>query len=88
MVTKSETIWSVSDANGRLYEVLRPAREKGPQYIGKRGTCVVVPRAEWEAKVSPQEDLTTWLLKHSPHVDLEHPARGASSGRSLPFQND
>ena len=80
-----EGSWSVSEAKSRLSEVLRCARESGPQMIGKRSPCVLVSREEWEARVEPKESLSLWLLRHGPGTALEVPERGKSAGRRSPF---
>jgi len=77
--------WTVRDAKNKLSEVLRCAREQGPQLIGRHGTCVVVSKDEWDAVTKPSEPLVSWLIKNSPGVELELPKRGESSGRPIPF---
>ena len=47
---KAPRTWTVSEAQGRLSEVLRLAEEEGPQLIGVRRSFVVVPAAMWYEK--------------------------------------
>lgn len=79
------SMWTVSEAKIRLSEILRRARENGPQLIGKHSTCVVVSKEEWDAITHPEESLVGWLVAHSPKVDFELPERGQSTNRTLPF---
>jgi len=81
-----DTIWSVSEAKSRLSEVLRRARKRGPQYIGKREQCVVISKEEWEAHSEPMESMSVWLLNHRPNAELHLPRRGDSTGRPNPFE--
>lgn len=83
---KTPTSWSVSDAKSKLSEVLRFARQEGPQYIGRReDQCVVVSREEWEKLSGGKTSLTSWLLEHSPKVNMDLPKRGQSRTRPVPF---
>lgn len=81
-----ESIWSVSEAKSRLSEVLRRARKRGPQYIGKREQCVVISKEAWETYSKPMESMSAWLLKHRPSEQLAVPKRGESTGRPNPFK--
>lgn len=80
-----ESPWSIREAKSKLSEVLRRARESGPQYIGKRDQCIVISREEWKALVEPSQSLSTWLATHRPGVELEIPKRGKSTSRAVPF---
>lgn len=82
----SDTIWSVSEAKSRLSEVLRRARKRGPQYIGKREQCVVISKEEWEAHSEPMESMSVWLLNHRPNAELQLPRRGENNRRPNPFE--
>ncbi|HIG28242.1 MAG TPA: type II toxin-antitoxin system Phd/YefM family antitoxin [Verrucomicrobiales bacterium] len=82
---ESQPLWSVRDAKSKLSELLRLAREQGPQYIGKHNPCVVIAREEWEARIHPEEGLASWLLKNSPKVEFDLPPRGRSTSRKIPF---
>jgi prevent-host-death family protein len=68
--------WSVQEAKAKLSEVLRKAREEGPQLIGTEHPCVVVPLEAWEERSGPREHLGRWLVRTAPHgAALELPAR-------------
>jgi prevent-host-death family protein len=81
----TEQLWTVKEAKSKLSEILRRARESGPQWIGSRNQCVVVSRQEWEKQNAPSESLGTWLTKNSPGVAFDVPERGESEGREIPF---
>jgi len=76
--------WSVSEAKSKLSEVLRRARELGPQYIGVRNSCVVVSREQWEKANESQGSVTQWLIDNSPKTEIPLPKRGNPS-RPIPF---
>ena len=78
--------WSVSEAKSKLSEVLRKARDSGPQIIGKRSQCVVISREDWENVNRSKEDLGKWLVTHSPQMEFEVLERGMSA-RELPFED-
>jgi prevent-host-death family protein len=58
--------WTLAEAKNRLSEVVRSAREKGPQTITVRGrdTAVVLSRADYDQLVRPNraEDFKAFLL--------------------------
>ncbi|MGF1463609.1 MAG: type II toxin-antitoxin system prevent-host-death family antitoxin [Maricaulaceae bacterium] len=69
-------VWTVSDAKARLSEVLRLAREEGPQRIGAREPVVVVSEAEWRRLNAPKPHLGAWLVANMPKgLDLDLPSR-------------
>ena len=78
--------WSVNDAKDKLSEVLRLAREAGPQFIGKRQPCVLMSLDAFNSLTKPEEPLGLWMLEHSPGIEFETPARGESASRSVPFE--
>ena len=82
---QQHTHWTVRDAKDKLSEVLRCAREQGPQLIGRHGTCVVVSKEEWDAATQPGESMISWLINNSPGVEIDLPERGESSHRPIPF---
>ena len=43
----NEKVWTVAEAKARLSEILRQAREKGPQRIGTKKPYVVLTEEEW-----------------------------------------
>jgi prevent-host-death family protein len=81
-------VWSVQEAKAKLSEVLRRAREEGPQVIGTTSPCVVVPEALWRENVSDRKPLGQWLVENSPRGDpLTLPER-IEPGRSVPFEDE
>jgi prevent-host-death family protein len=56
----------VQEAKAKLSEVLRRAREEGPQLIGTQHPCVVVPLESWEEKSGAREPLGRWLVRTAP----------------------
>ena len=77
--------WTVRDAKAKLSEVLRKAREEGPQRIGERKACVVVSAEEWQRVSKPKPHMGRWLIENMPKVgELELPDR-RESGREIPF---
>lgn len=80
VIQRSDSVWSIKDAKSRLSKILRLARNKEPQFIGRRDQCVVVSREEWEARNTEEESaLSSWLLTHSPAVEFEIPPRGTNA---------
>lgn len=81
-------IWTVAEARARLSEILRLAESEGPQQIGIRNPCIVVPAEAWYAKSRQRKPLGQWLVENTPRgVDLEIP-RDRGSQREIPFVND
>ena len=81
-------VWTVAEAKARLSEVLRLAEEEGPQRIGKRRPCVVVPEADWHGRSSQRKPLGRWLVKNVPRgVALPMPDSRASA-RATPFADE
>ena len=82
----SRSAWTVADAKSRLSEVLRRARQEGPQRIGKRRQWVVVPLDEWQARTEPKMGLGEWLVANAPRCcdDFELPSRD-DGDREIPF---
>lgn len=77
--------WTVRDAKAKLSEVLRRARDDGPQRIGERDTYIVVTEAEWQRVTTPKPHLGAWLLENMPEIDgLELPDR-RDRERGSPF---
>ena len=79
-------VWPVREAKSRLSEILRRARANGPQTIGTRNPCVVVPKETWNELTEPQIPLTAWLIENSPGIELDIPPRGQSAERPSPFE--
>ena len=78
-------VWSVAEAKARLSEILRLAESEGPQQIGIRNPCVVVPADAWYAKSPQRKPLGQWLIENVPRgANLEIP-RDRGSQREIPF---
>ena len=84
-----EKTWTVAEAKARLSEILRLASEEGPQQIGTKNTCVVVPADAWRALTQPQAKrmpLGRWLTSTvTPGEGIPIPER-TEPERSIPFQ--
>lgn len=81
---KLKRIWTVAEAKARLSEILRLAKEEGPQHIGTRRSFVVVPATTWDAKTPLRKPLGQWLVENMPRgIELEVPSR--RSNRKIPF---
>ena len=61
--------WTVREAKAKLSEVLRRAREDGPQRIGAREAFIVVTEEDWKAVTAPAAPLGQWLVQHLPKVE-------------------
>ena len=84
----AEKPWTVADAKARLSEVLRRAREEGPQRIGVRDQYVVVSAEAWDARSAAQPPLGRWLVENLPRgADLAPPDR-SDPPRRVPFVDD
>jgi hypothetical protein len=80
--------WSVSDAKAHLSEILRLARQVGPQQIGLKQPCMVIPVDEWENLTGNRSKFGPWLVSNfSGTGELEIPPR-EDSQRSVPFGDD
>lgn len=78
-------VWTVAEAKARLSEILRLAESEGPQQIGIRNPCIVVPAEAWYAKSPQRKPLGQWLVENTPRgVNLEIP-RDRASQREIPF---
>ena len=81
----SECVWTVAEAKARLSELLRRAREKGPQRIGTRAQCVVIAAEQWDAMSPSRPTIGRWLVENMPrHTILEPPDR-RDPPRPIPF---
>lgn len=82
--TGMRSVWTVTEAEARLSQLLRQAEEEGPQRIGAEKTFVVVPEHVWEARSSSPVSLGRWLVENMPRgYELELPDRGST--REVPF---
>ena len=78
--------WTVQEAKSKLSEVMRCARDDGPQIVGTRRPCVVVAKAEWDATTRVSEPFTRWLVENAPRgIELELPDRAGPADREDPF---
>ena len=67
-ISKSNSVWSVADAQANLPEVLRLAETEGPQYIGA-GRTFILALAEPEHEPDREEPKLTlgqWLVENAP----------------------
>ncbi len=86
-MSKPQRVWTVAEAKAHLSEILRLAEVEGPQTIGTRRPCVVVPADTWYAKTGPRKPLGQWLVENMPRgMELEIPDR--SSNRKIPFVDE
>ena len=86
--TGTRRVWTVAEAKARLSEILRLAESEGPQQIGIRNPCVVVPADSWHEKTSPRKPLGQWLVENTPRgANLEIP-RDRASQREIPFVHE
>ena len=82
----SEKVWSVAEAKARLSEILRLAREEGPQKIGAKKPYVVLTEEEWLRLQTPQPHMGQWLLKKLGGAgELKLPDRNTPD-RATPFE--
>jgi prevent-host-death family protein len=84
----SEHVWTVAEAKARLSELLRRAREKGPQRIGTRVQYVVIAAEQWDAMSPSRPPMGRWLVANMPrHTNLEPPDR-RDPPRPIPFVSE
>jgi len=87
-ISKPQRVWTVAEAKTHLSKILRLAEVEGPQTIGTRRPCVVVPADTWYAKTAPRKPLGQWLVENTPRgTGLEIPSR-RESRRQIPFINE
>jgi prevent-host-death family protein len=80
---RAADVWKLEDAKARFSEVVRRARDQGPQYVTVRGkTAVAIIDAEELGHLLPAERPRLPLVEfleslHAPGLDLERePDRG------------
>ena len=63
--------WSVQDAKNRFSEVVKRARDEGPQTVTVHGqrAAVVVSALEFDALVKPRMSFVDFLLTETPGQD-------------------
>ena len=65
--TNHSRVRTVTEAKAWLSEILRLSEEEGPQRIGTRRPCVVIPERVWlERKAGPRKALGQWLVENIP----------------------
>ncbi len=86
-ISKPQRVWTVAEAKTHLSKILRLAEVEGPQTIGTRRPCVVVPADTWYAKTPSRKPLGQWLVENMPRgIELDIPDR--SSNRKIPFVDE
>ena len=63
--------WQLQDAKARLSELVRRAREQGPQHVSVRGepAVVVISEEEFARLVSPRPSIVDHILEGEPWPD-------------------
>jgi prevent-host-death family protein len=80
--------WQLQDAKARFSELVKRAREEGPQHVSVRGepAVVVVSEKEFARLVSPRRSIVDHILKGAPWpedvVDAIN-ARSRDTGRDV-----
>ncbi len=86
--------WQLQDAKNRFSEVVKKAREEGPQSVTVHGqpAAVVVSALEFEALIKPRMSFTDFLLSDAPDAkpwpdDVVNAinTRGKDTGREVDF---
>ena len=78
--------WTVEEAKTKLSEIMRLARVRGPQVVGRKRSCVVVSSEAWDALNKPKQSFTSWLVENTPVADdFKLPDRAADGERPNPF---
>ena len=82
---KNPRVWSVAEAKAHLSAILRLAESDGPQVIGLRRPCVVLPMKVWMAQSPDRMPLGQWLVQNAPRgAPIPTPDRDEPS-REIPF---
>lgn len=82
------TNWAVTDAKAKLSEVLRCAKNYGPQRIGTQNPCYVISEEDWYNLTGQKQKLGAWLLRHFTDIgEFELPDR-SDPPRDIPFITD
>jgi prevent-host-death family protein len=82
--------WQLQDAKNRFSEVVKRARDEGPQTVTVHGrpAAVVVSASDWEKLTTPQVSFTEFLLSSDPWPDDVVEAindRSRDPGRDIEF---
>jgi prevent-host-death family protein len=66
-----QTTWPLQDAKARFSELVRKAREEGPQHVSVRGgpAVVVVSEAEFAKPTSRRRSMVDHILEGEPWPD-------------------
>lgn len=82
---KNPRVWSVAEAKAHLSAILRLAESDGPQVIGLRRPCVVLPMKVWMAQSPDRKPLGQWLAQNASRgAPIPTPGREEPS-REIPF---
>lgn len=82
---ENKRVWSVTDAQAHLPELLRLAEVEGPQYIGAGHTFVVTAADPEPEPREQRQPLGQWLVRNVPTgAKLDIP-RARRSARDIPF---
>lgn len=82
--------WQLQDAKNRFSEVVKRARDDGPQAVTVHGqpAAVVLGALEYEALIKPRMSFTEFLLADAPWPDdvvIEINDRSRDTGRDFEF---
>ena len=67
-IDSSHSNWQLQDAKARFSELVKRAREQGPQHVSVRGepAVVVVSEEEFELLTSPRPSIVDHILEGAP----------------------
>jgi hypothetical protein len=85
---KTGKMWAVAEAKAKLSEVMRLARQEGPQRVGAQSPCYVLSEEDYLAMAQRERPLGAWLVEEFAGAgELPLPARG-EPGRAVPFAEE
>ena len=84
---KGARVWSVAEAKAHLSTILRLAESDGPQVIGLRRSCVVLPLRVWLAQRRDRKPLGQWLVQNAPSGAPIPTADREEPSAEIPFVN-
>jgi prevent-host-death family protein len=85
-----QSSWQLQNAKARFSELVKRAREQGPQHVTIRGepAVVVLSEAEFATLTSPHQSIVDYILEGEPWpddlVDAIN-ARSRDTGRDIPI---
>ncbi len=87
---RNDPNWQLQDAKARFSEVVKRAREQGPQHVSVRGepAVVVISEEEFANLSSPRQSIVDYILEGPPWPDDVVDAvneRSRETGRDLAF---